>query len=385
MAILREQEHRIYKRDGVTLPQKPAWFHALAEFPMNVAGFGIGAIAAALPAKLVEGLHMRTLAALAGAGDFPLAPDWNYALEGARSLYARLADAGSEPAIWVLMSHPPVTTEVSTLNFALTQRAFEAVSFIRGRPTKAKMLVAIDPFAMDATPMWQEGVYPGLMTAMHLALDRTPSLRGPAQKMLLGAARPERLAWRLVRELRGGGDVVMILGGGIELNARIMYPSREFLSRWRKASDKRGASVRKAQREALAMLAAGEPSAAETGTLNEAAEAALRLLGRELGFDEKRVSADLDDFRDEFGRKNPYRRRLFRIVASRVVKGGRPVLTLPISHGSDGKTQIRLGEAAALTSEGGGLSIRMWENGRLESSGRSAEDFARRWIGAHFD
>jgi hypothetical protein len=109
-------------------------------------------------------------------------------------------------------------------------------------------------------------------------------------------------------------------------------------------------------------------------------------LGRELGLEPAFVEAELLDFKEEFGRKNPFRRRLFRLLAKRVAARGRPVLALPISHGADGRTLIRLGEAAVLRGgEGGELDVTMWQGGRLTEAPEAPELFARRWIAANFD
>lgn len=383
MDVLARMQARVVARDRLVLPPKPAWARAWLEFPLNALGFAVGRAVVALPASAFQSLHAKAFGALAGSSSFPSAPGWPERLAEARSLHDRLAKSGPAPAVFVVMSHPPVDVEVSTLNFEMTRRAFLVASELRGRPTKTRLVVAVDPFALDAAPFWQEGLYPGVMTAMHVALDRQPSLRGPAQRLLLAAARPERAAWRLLRTLGAGGEAAMMLAGGVEQNARVLYPARELLARWKRRASRRPRANGSTPFEALDALAREEPSCAETGRLSEAARGKLRAIGRSFGLAEAEVEADLDDFSAELVRRTPLRRRLFSIVARRVAKR-RPVLIVPISHGRGARAEIALGRCEGWTASGGKLkAVGPALGGWYEKAGPPAElaaSLVREWF-----
>jgi hypothetical protein len=269
------------------------------------------------------------------------------------------------------------------------RRAFEAVAAVRGRPGRTMLMGAVDPFALDAAPFWQEGLYAGALLSQHLALDRQPSSRGFLQKLLFARARPERAAWRLIEVLDRRGEAAMMMAGGIEPNARLLYTSSELFRRWRWAGQPLPGSVgRGLEVRALEALAAGDEPAADSGRLNPGARAALEALARGRGLTEDSLAQGLEDFAAELARALPYRRRLFESVMRRVLRCGAPLVLLPLTHGRGGRVEVALGRPVALSAAGPAAAVfkvlRQDGSGFAESR-RAPAELAVEWVSENFD
>ena len=284
----------------------------------------------------------------------------------ARALVADVEKrTGRAPAILALISHPPVLGELAHLNVSLVRHASLALRAARGRPCRPRLVVAIDPFALDTTQIAEEGVYAGYMGTFHVGIDR----------MALGGGRPgvaltPRAAWptmalRFFGILAEGGEVGIMLGGGVPGTSRVLYGVREWARRARAISPLRvrPADVERALRADAAFarfLRAVEGSifppprtwrlidawlmTAAAGLLPEdnveaAAAAALSCLA----VPESARAGLLADLAREFARETPRRARFFRVLAERVARR-RPVVMIPVAHTSS-PVGIAAGEA----------------------------------------
>ena len=361
-----------------------------------MAGWLIGSAARLLGPSLFWSLHHKAFFALAGGADAPLDPGWEASVASAKRLYAELArSAGREPGILAVLSHPPVTDNVSPLNFVIMRRAYDAILAVRGRPTPVREVVAVDQMALDAAPWWQEGLYAGGMNRMHLAIDRQPSLRGPLQGRLLRESRPSRLPFRLASELSRGGDVAMILAGGVEATGRTLYTLREFLVRLRRAARRPpgdGPCPWRALELRLALALAGLEGAppkgeapVEAGVLPDAVKDAVREASGRAGVEPSALNPLLEAFESEFKRATPWRERFFSFLFRRAA-ARRPVLLIPVSHGPSERPVIRLGRSAGLAPRSGaGVEVLMVEDGPLTAEAVEPSAFARSWVTANFD
>jgi len=164
------------------------------------------------------------------------------------------------------------------------------------------------------------------------------------------------MPFRLMRTLGEGGEVAIILAGGVPATGRVLYGVREWARRARAASPMRGApsEVSRALR-ADASFARFESATASTlhlprsswrlveiwlmasaagllpGTTLEAVASAV--LGC-LSVPQDRRPALLAELLRESSRETPTRRRLFRLIAGRVARR-RPVVFIPIVHHVD--------------------------------------------------
>ena len=364
MGLVIAAAERAAAREGAVLPDKPPLVRALLEPPFNLAGMLARALFELLPPDAVLAIHDRGHRALAGGQAYPFdpaAPALERAAAESRALARR---CGAEPALFALVSHPPVLGELGHLNFELTRHALLALRAVRGRPCRPRLVAAVDPFALDTVGLAAEGAYAGVIGLYHLGLDRLSFSRGRLSALLLGEAAWPRLAWRLARRLRAGGEAAMALSGGTPATARVLYTAREWVWSRRRASPLRGrpaevlerlrrdpdfrrfesqgrlgpALKRSAWRLLEAWLmsaAAGRPwdpesaaaPAAETGILAEAELSVARRGQRALGLDD-----DPESLASRFSRETPPRGRLFRFLAARVLARGRPLLFLPVVH-----------------------------------------------------
>ncbi len=328
--------------------------------------------------------------------DPPLDPGWDRALGEARRLFSELERLGGRaPGVLAVLSHPPVVEEVSPLNFALLRRSYDAIAALRGRPTHVRMMVAIDRLALNATPWWQEAGYAGAMSGLHLAIDRQPSLRGRLAGRLLARSRPERLPFRVARELAGGGDGLVVLAGGVEATSRVFYTLRAFVVRLRRAarrapelSGPARANPWRGMELELAALALsrgeGDEAPAFTGRLTDAFRRAAAAAARSSGVPEEAYREMAERFEREFQRATPYRERFFSFLTRRVVPR-RPLLLLPVNHGDPSRSVIRIGSPVGLAARGGTIEALTVEGEGLAAGPMKPASFAPRWVAANFD
>lgn len=343
MAIVARMTERRIARESIVLPEKSAAQRALLEAPFNALGLALRAVMRLLPADAVLSFHNRLFSALAKGRNYPFDPSAP-AVEQARRLVAELGD----PAIVALISHPPVYGDMAHMNFELVRHAMLAMRRARGRPCRPRLVVAVDLFALDTISIPEEGVYAGYMGLYHLGLDRLALSRGWASSLLVSPTAWHRMVHRLIGALDAGGEVGMVLAGGIPETSRVLYAAREWAQDRRRASPLRRdpaevlrrlrshAAYRRFEEEgpcgpglrksAWRMLEAWVMQAAADGDVRPAAELALDAL---------RVSGGVEDLEAELRRETPYRRRFFRVLAGRV-RPRRPVVFIPVAHGDGG-------------------------------------------------
>jgi hypothetical protein len=415
MNIVTAAGERALARSGTILPRKGPWARRLLEPPCNLGGLLIRAVLERLPADRALAIHDAVCRSLAEGRSYPFQEDAP-SIGRARAEARRLAEAaGREPALIGLVSHPPILGEMGHLNFELVRHAGLALRAVRGRPCRPRNVVAVDPFALDTAGLVAEGFYAGFMGLYHLGLDRQAFGRGRWSAALVGETAWPRLAWRLDRRLSEGGEVALAVAGGVPETARILYTAREWIAEQRSASPWLGRPAEVLRRlredegfrrfEAAGPLGPGlrrsawrllegwivsavaghpwvggnpaaaasgsGPSSAETGSLEpearRATSAALAALGLTPGRQETAQAA----LAEEWPRQTPWRRRLFRYLAGRVLaRRGRPVLFVPVVHRWDERPGIVVREA---------WSWQALASGRI--SGRVLGDAPRQWQG----
>jgi len=407
MHIVTLAGERSLAREETVLPRKTALARSLLEPPCNLGGRLVRTLFELLPADLVLSIHDAVHRKLAGGRSYPFdvaAPALARAAAEARSLEA---ETGRTPALAALVSHTPVLGELGHLNFELVRHAAWALRAVRGRPCRPRFLVAVDPYALDTVGLPAEGLYAGVMGLYHLGLDRLAGTRGGLSSLIVGETAWPRLAWRLDRRLREGGEVAMALSGGAPATARMLYTAREWIAAQRPASPLRGrpAEVLRRLREdagfrrfeaegplgpglrrnAWRMLegwimsaAAGHPwdvsaagpSSAETGRLAPEAREVFAAGLAALGLAPDRRAAAWAVLEEEWARETPWRRRFFRHLAGRILARGRPVLFVPVVHRWGQRPGIAVREA---------WSWRALVSGRI--SGRVLGEAPREWSG----
>jgi hypothetical protein len=407
MHIVTQAGERAVAREGTVLPRKTALARSLLEPPCNLGGRLVRTLFDLLPADLVLSIHDAVHRKLAGGRIYPFdaaAPALARAAAEARML---AAETGRAPALAALVSHTPVLGELGHLNFELVRHAAWALRAVRGRPCRPRFLVAVDPYALDTVGLPAEGFYAGVMGLYHLGLDRLAFTRGRWSSLIVGETAWPRLAWRLDRRLREGGEVTLALSGGAPATARLLYTAREWIAAQRRASPLRGrpAEVLRRLREdadfrrfeaegplgpglrrsAWRMLegwivsaaaghpwaaAAQGPSPAETGCLSAEARTALEVGLAALELPEAQRRAAWAALEEEWARETPWRRRFFRHLAGRILARGRPVLFVPVVHRWGGRPGIVVREA---------WSWRAMASGRI--SGRVLGEVPREWSG----
>ena len=263
-------------------------------------------------------------------------------------------ETGQWPATLILTSHPPtvgpwewlrfeVVRHGLLLGYELTRAAHPAVM---GRPT-SKCFLAIDPYALDTVAPATGGFYAAWMHQIYLAYDRQVSTQSWIQRHLfLRHTGYPYIAWRLLRNLKQNVPVVMVLGGGLPQNARLLYACREFIQRMKLSlwhSPKRAVEKRWME---LLMQPAGDVWMAETGALTTERENMMRSFLLELGMSTEQIPILLDDFKAEFARAVPYRARLIPVLAHRW-RRGKPLLLVPIAH-AETEPLVRAGPPWAL-------------------------------------
>ncbi len=263
--ITRAYEAKL-DREGVVLPHKSDAARRWLEPVARLFGIVVAGVLSALPAELYVSFHDRLYRALAGGRTYPFDPA-GAAVRGAAALAERLArETGREPALLAVISHPPVMGELKHLNFELVRHATLALRAVRARPCRPRLVVAVDPFALDTTSLLEEGVYAGFMGSLHLGLDRLSLGRGHLGPALSPQTSWHTMPWRMLRLLGDGGEAGIVLSGGVPDTGRVLYGAREW--------------VREARVAARGSVTPGEAAARlalEPGFLRFAAEAGVPL------------------------------------------------------------------------------------------------------------
>lgn len=340
-------------RTGTVLPEKSEASRRWIEPAFRGLGVAIAGVMELVPADWTVAFHDWLFTTLAAPRAYPFDPR-SPVMVRARALAARLeAETGKAPALVALISHPPVLGDLAHLNFELVRHATLALRAVRGRPCRPRLVVAIDPFALDSTSIIEEGVYAGYMGSFHVGIDRLALGRGHPGPALTPRASWTAMPMRLFATLSGGGEVGMVLSGGIPTTGRVLYGVREWARAARRASPLRtdpaaveaaldaDASYRRFEKVAAdhvplprsvwrvldAWLMAACAGLLPDEKAEQAAAAALEAL---------RVPGDLRagllaDLARDLARETPSRRRLFRIFSGRVARR-RPLVMIPVTH-----------------------------------------------------
>jgi hypothetical protein len=392
------------ERSGTRLPGKSELARRWIEPPFRAFGIAAGLTLELVPPRAALAWHDWLFRSLAAPHLYPFDPA-DPRLARARALAARVrAETGKEPALMALISHPPVMGELGHLNFSLVRHASRALWCARGRPCRPRLVVAVDPFALDTASIVEEGIYAGYMSTYHLGLDRLALGRGHAGPSLTPQSSWAAMPLRLLRLLRVGGEVGLVLSGGVPSTGRVLYGAREWTRRARALSPLRArpeeaaaalradASYERFARAAEAtlrlprrpwrlveiwlMAAAADLLSGET--LAEAAAAVLAALQ----VPERERPALLESLRREATRETPARRRLFRVLEGRVARR-RPIVFLPVVHRTS-PPGIALGEARSWETAGRGR-VRVRRAEAPDQASESApEEFAERFVEENF-
>lgn len=390
--------------EGTVLPVKSELLRVLLEPVMRAAGVAVAMAMELAPADWAVGVHDRLFRVLAAGRGYPFEPS-SPAVAGARALAARLeSESGESPALLAAISHPPVMGDLAHLNFELVRHSTLALREARGRPCRPRLVVAIDPFALDTASLPEEGLYAGYMGRYHLGIDRLAFGRGHLGPLMSPQARWDRMPLRLFRSLAAGGEVGLVLSGGVPATGRVLYGAREWARRVRGASPLRAEPARvlaglradagfvRFEKEAGAAiplprgpwrllegwLMAAAAGLAAGATAESVARAQLELLS----VPEPARPALLAELRSDEARETPARRRLFRLLAGRVARR-RPLLLIPVVHRTDplGVTE-REAWGVTWTGRGRVRVVRAGSPGSAEEM--TAEELAERFTQEHF-
>jgi hypothetical protein len=261
------------------------------------------------------------------------------ALDQAKMLQRK---TGRWPAVLVLTSHPETTGDLQWLRFEVLRQGLQLADalveanprqpFFRSHP---KVLLAIDPFALDTVSAAIGGFYAAAMHRLYLAWDRQSSLQPWIQRhILLGDTHYSNIGWRLLETLRNDVPVIMVLAGGLPFNARLLYGVREFVHRM--PIRKWNISKRQAQKGLMELLTPPEDGVwpADEGRVppsrRERVIELWRSWGLEQGFEESCWRSLLEEFQPAV----PLRSRFFRVLLERLVAKGKPLMLIPVAHGS---------------------------------------------------
>lgn len=392
------------EKSGRVLPRKTAASRRWVEPFFRILGVGAAKAVEALPGDWSLALHEKAYAALAGPRSYPFDPASPVALR-ARALAARLAAAsGREPALIALISHPPVLGELAHLNFELVRHATRALRVVRGRPCRPRLVAATDPFALDATSIFGEGFYAGYVGTYHVGIDRLALGRGRPGTALTPQASWTAMPRRLFGLLAAGGEVGMVLSGGIPSTGRVLYGVREWARRVRHAGPhahdaaavearlRADPSFQRFRRIAGEQLHLPKATwrvfdawlmAACAGLLpgegaEQAASAALAAL--EVAPEDR--PALLADLRRDLGRETPTRRRLFRLLAGRVARR-RPLVMVPVVHRVS-PPGVELREAWSWEAAGPGRVTARRADAPDAPVATTPDDFADRFVQENF-
>jgi hypothetical protein len=341
-------------RKGVVLPVKSESARRWIEPVFRALGVGFAKVMELVPADWTVAFHDRLFASLSAPRSYPFDPDGPRMVQ-ARALAADLERrTGRAPAILALISHPPVLGDLTHLNFELVRHATLALRAARGRPCRPRLVVAIDPFALDTTSIVEEGLYAGFMGTFHMGIDRLALGRGHPGTALTPLAAWAAMPMRLLRALAEGGEIGLVPAGGVPSTSRVLYGVRDWARAARDRSPRRGnpAEVERALRAdpsfarfERALDQAGIAAPARTWRLidawlmlaaagllpDENAEAAAVAVLACLAVPAAERPGLLAELAKDLSRETPRRLRLFRLLAGRVARR-RPLVMIPIVH-----------------------------------------------------
>lgn len=403
-AVTRAYELEL-EQSGLSLPAKSETARRWIEPWFRAVGVGLAKLMEVVPADWVISFHERAFRSLAAPRSYPFDPAHPCVVR-ARALAAELeARTGKAPALLALISHPPVSGELGHLNFELVRHAMRALRVLRGRPCRPRLVVAIDPFALDTRTIVQEGFYAGFMGSFHLGIDRLVLGRRHPGTALTPQAAWAAMPRRMLGVLSGGGEVGLVLSGGVPSTGRVLYGMREW------ARDAREASPLRDRPADAEQALRGEPSFARmtgeggaAGALppalvwrlldawlmsaaaglvpGQTAESAAAAALARLSVPEERRASLLAGLGRDLARETPRRRRLFRLLAGRVARR-RPLVMIPVVHETD-PLAVREFEAWSWEWSGPGKVVARRADAPERGVETTPEEFADRFVAENF-
>ncbi|MDE2313199.1 MAG: hypothetical protein KGL04_03380 [Elusimicrobia bacterium] len=407
-------------QNGTTLPSKPEWAKRGLQPVFTGAGFLVSQALKCIPSSAAFSIQDRVFQAL--AKDYRTSfEDLRQPLERARQAVRRAEqDAGKPAALLALLSHPPAYGDAAALNVEMVRQAVLALRFLRQTPCRPRLVIAVDDFALDMLALYEEGLYAGFVAGAHLGVYRTALRRDFGKSSLLRRTALDLFPWRLFSRLESGGEVGMVLSGGVPATGRALYALREWVKDvWRRREAPRGAAalqtlrenedfrrfeaelpLRSPLRRNVPFLCAGWAAAralglgVNSGVLNACAAgrldaptaAALGAAARAAGLGEEEVRARIAALAAEFSRETPFRRRFFRLLAGRVLgRAGRPVVFVPIAHGRADGAHLGCGDCWVWRSQDGGRISAVKAGTSEEAWSGTADEFAVRFVSENFE
>lgn len=383
-------------------PLKGRLGRCLVEPFFQALGRALAELGELLPDSLSLSLQDRLYRAAQGAGGEPGVEASDPALQAAAAL-AREAErrTGKRAAFACLLAHAPVDSRWLHLNPLMFRTALRGLALARTGSCRPRLVNAVDAYALDMLPILGEGLYAGYMTRAHLGFSRLTRARPPAGRLVTAGSEWPGIVWRILRELRGGGELIMVLAGGVPVTARAFYALREAVGLLCRASpaaaNPRAAVERLAPQGTLrsrsawrfieswvlarALTRSGR-AALQAGRLDAVGEAAWVLAAAALGVGAAESTAARKVLEVELARETPFRRRLLTLIARRVVAGGRPVVLLPLGWGRVDAVKVAFGPPVCLLPGERGRVLVLDPSGELTDSGAGA--FARSFVEPRF-
>ena len=401
MRVVTTAYERSLDAGGTVLPRKSEAQRALLEPFSRAAGMILAAIMERVPADWTVAFHNKLFLHLSGEVSYRFDAR-SAVISDARALAARLErESGKAPALLAAISHPPVMGDLAHLNFELVRHSILALREIRGRPCRPRLVVAVDPFALDTINVLEEGLYAGFMGSFHLGIDRLALGRGHPGPFLSPQTRWDRMPLRLFKTLAEGHEVGIVLSGGVPSTGRVLYAAREWARRALAASALRSDPSRalaclrgdmsysrfEQAAESIISLPKGPWRLLEAWLMTtaagllpgETADSAARAALACLKVSDTSRAALLAELATDMARETPARRRLFRLLVGRVARR-RPLVLLPVVHRT---SPLGVEERAAWGVTWEGIGLARVTRGS-ESSVMTSEELAERFTQENF-
>lgn len=259
-------------------------------------------------------------------------------------------ETGRWPAFLFLTAHAPTQGPFQWVRFELLRQgqvlAFDFSQAGREKRLKAgtpQCLLAVDPYALDSVPMYVGAIYAAFIRQVYFAYDRQFSTQSFFQRFIfLRKTGFPWAGWRLLRRLRRGIPVLMAFGGGIAVNARLLYAAREFVQR---LHFPKKVSRRQAEYDWVRLLEGQDhDDPAIEGVITADTERALLERLEQWGFPKEKAQEALRLFGEEFAHAVPYRERLWRVLLHRIVKHGQGLVVVSGDYAASAP-HISLGHA----------------------------------------
>ncbi len=395
------------EKNGLLLPEKTETSRRWVEPFFRLMGIAAAMVMETLPGDWNVAIHDRIYAMLSAPYSYAFEP--SLAVVGRAHALAQALEkrTGRAPALLALLSHPPVTGELEHLNFELVRHATHLMRSVRGHPCRPRLVAATDPFALDATSIFGEGFYAGFVGTYHLGIDRLALGRDH-----LGTALTPQASWtamprRLFRVLSRGGEVGLVLSGGIPSTGRVLYGVRDWARRVRHESphsvDPNEVEARlradpsfqlffRLARQAVEKISMPNGTwrvfdawlmAACAGLFpgQDGEQAAVAALSA-LSIPTERREPLLEELRRDLTHETPTRRRLFRLLANRVGRR-RPLLFLPVVHRL-APPGIEIREAWSMETENARRVVTRRADIPEKAEAMTADEFADRFVQENF-